>query len=258
MHASREIAAPSDGSSAMEWDHRQSVKEVVRHCCFKLGAARILYIYRRRRGFVISHLEGVTPGERFTSVYELGAWVHSEEQISFSGQGSEVSATANLAEALPALIAQLGCRRLLDIGCGDWNWMRNVRLPCDYLGVDIVPEVIEANRCHERPGLQFEIADAVTGPLPKADVALCREVLFHLSFRDGQAALAHIGRSVQWLIATTDPTLWFNSDILTGDYRKINLRRSPYRLPPPRKVIADDAVSRGRVLGLWSTADLPF
>ncbi len=228
----------------MSWDHRQSVKEVIKHLGFVLGAERILYEHRQRQGLVTAHLDRGSVRERFQSAYRLGSWVHSNEQLSLSGRGSETAATGHLRERLPSLLTRLGCRRLLDIGCGDWNWMRNVQLRCDYLGVDIVPEIIEANRAHERPGVRFEVADAIAGPLPQADVALCREVLFHLSFHDGCAALANVRAAAPWLIVTTDPTLWFNSDIRTGDYRKLNLQRAPYRLPPPHEVIADDAVSR--------------
>jgi len=135
--------------------------------------------------------------------------------------------------------------------------MREVSLPCDYVGIDIVPEVIEANRRYERAGVEFVVGDAIEGPLPEADVALCREVLFHLSFHDGMAALANIRATARWLLATSETAIWFNSDIETGDYRRINLERAPYRLPRPRAVISDDGVCRGRVLALWATADLP-
>jgi hypothetical protein len=81
-------------------------------------------------------------------------------------------------------------------------------------------------------------------------------VLFHLSFRDGMAALANIQAAARWLLATSDTEIWFNSDIETGDYRRINLERAPYRLPRPRAVISDESVFRGRMLALWASADL--
>jgi hypothetical protein len=134
--------------------------------------------------------------------------------------------------------------------------MQHVALPCDYVGIDVVPEVIEANRRFERPGVRFAVADAVTGPLPEADVVLCREVLFHLSFRDGLAALRNMRVCAPWLLVTTDTTIWFNSDVPSGDFRRINLQRAPYRLPAPHRTIPDKAVIPGRVLGLWRSKDL--
>jgi len=242
----------------MKWDHIQSIKEILRHAFFKLGGERILYKYAQNRGFIIDHLDRENPAQRFSSIYNLGVWVDSDGQKSLSGIGSEEIATAHLNTTLPSLLNQLDCCTLLDVGCGDWNWMRNIDLSCEYVGVDIVPEIIEANRRYERPGISFKVADAIAGPLPEADVALCREVLFHLSFRDGRAALTSISSAARWLIATTDTTIWFNGDIRTGDYRKLNLQKSPYYLPPPYKVISDHAVSPGRVLGVWATADLPI
>jgi Methyltransferase domain len=241
----------------MPWDHKQSAKEVIRHIGLKLGAGSLLRRRRRDRGLVTQHLDPATALDRFREAYRSGAWVLSKDQLSPSGQGSEASATRTMVEALPALLARLGCETLLDVGCGDWNWMREVRLPCDYVGIDIVPEVIQANRRYERAGVEFEVGDAIEGPLPEADVVLCREVLFHLSFSDGMAALANIRAAGRWLLATSDAGIWFNSDIATGDYRRINLERAPYRLPRPRAVISDESVSRGRVLALWATADLP-
>jgi hypothetical protein len=129
-------------------------------------------------------------------------------------------------------------------------------LPCEYIGVDIVPELIAANRMFERPGVRFSVVDVIADPPPEADVAFCREILFHLSFRDAQAALANICKASSWLIATTDPSIWFNSDIPTGDFRQINLERRPYRFPRPRQVIIDDVLVPGRVLGIWKTAEL--
>jgi SAM-dependent methyltransferase len=241
----------------MPWDHKQSAKEVIRHVGLKLGAGRLLARRRRERGLVTSHLERSTAVDRFREAYRSHAWVSIAGQLSPSGLGSEASATRTIVEALPALLVRLGCRRLLDVGCGDWNWMREVSLPCDYIGIDIVPEVIEANRRYERVGVEFQVGDAIEGPLPEAEVVLCREVLFHLSFRDGMAALTNIREAARWLLATSDPGIWFNSDIETGDFRRINLERAPYRLPPPRALLADEGVSRGRVLALWDTNDLP-
>jgi SAM-dependent methyltransferase len=241
----------------MSWDHIQSAKEVVRHVGLKLGAGSLLSRRRRARGLVTAHLDRVDAIDRFREAYRSRAWITNEGQLSTSGLGSEASTTRDVVGALPELLVRVDCTKLLDVGCGDWNWMRDVRLPCDYIGIDIVPEVIEANRRFERAGVQFEVGDAIEGSLPVADVVLCREVLFHLSFRDGFAALANMRAAGRWLLATSDTRIWFNSDITTGDFRRINLERAPYRLPRPRAVISDEGVCPGRVLALWAMADLP-
>ncbi len=233
----------------MTWNHRQSLKEVVRHAFYILGAESLA---QKIRGSSFDHLSGDT-AERFEAVYATGTWVNLDGQVSRSGLGSELAATGAVRNSLSELLRELNACTLLDVGCGDWNWMSEVSLPCDYVGADIVPSIIEANRKYEKQGVSFILANAVTDTLPEVDVALCREVLFHLSFEDGLAALANIKKTAKYLICTSDASIWFNSNITTGDFRKINLRCSPYRFPPPQKIIRDDAVSPGRVLGVWQS-----
>ncbi len=241
----------------MRWNHLQSVKEVARHAAFRLGAQNTMIKVRKRGGARIADgLADLPPADRFRNIYRSGTWLHAPDQESRSGLGSGLRATQNVRRQLPDLLTRLECNTLLDVGCGGWTWMRQVDLPCLYIGVDIVPEVVAANRRHEHPGVVFAVADATRGPLPKADVALCREILFHLSFDDARAALANVAKAADWLCATTDTDLWFNSDIATGDFRMVNLRRPPFSFPPPTHTITDDAISPGRQLAVWPTGIL--
>jgi SAM-dependent methyltransferase len=240
----------------MKWDHIQSAKEVCRHFLYKAGLGMVMSAIRQQRGYKVSHLGRAGVAERFRAIYGLGVWVNSSDQMSSSGKGSEIAATGELFKELPKLVARLDCTVFLDIGCGDWNWMQRLELPCEYVGVDIVPEVIESNKRFERSGVRFLVANAMMDPLPNSDIAFCREVLFHLSFHDAFAVIENVRRSARWLVATTDTRIWFNSDIPTGDFRKINLQRPPFSFPPPRVRIADDVVSRGRMLGVWAMDEL--
>lgn len=242
----------------MSWDHKQSIKEVVKHLAFKARLQGLVAADRRRRGFQVDHLDVDEPSDRFRSIYRSGAWIMSSDQQSSSGTGSEATSTETLIRELPSMLDKLGCQTLVDIGCGDWNWMRKMRLTPRYIGIDIVEEVIQTNRKFEAEGVTFQVANAVEDELPSADVALCREMLFHLSFADGMAVLANIRRSADWLIATTDPDIWFNSDIRTGDFRRLNLQGRPYRLPAPSFVLSDGAISPRRTLGVWAAEDLPI
>jgi hypothetical protein len=71
--------------------------------------------------------------ERFSCIYRSGVWKHKVGQQSASGFASELASTGAVRAELPRLLAELDCRRLLDVGCGDW--MRHIRLECDYLGI---------------------------------------------------------------------------------------------------------------------------
>jgi len=76
----------------------------------------------------------------FTQIYRSNAWLDTESK---SGPGSTVSRTRLLRPRLTELVRNLGIRSLLDVPCGDFNWMRLTDLPSvEYIGADIVPEII--------------------------------------------------------------------------------------------------------------------
>lgn len=243
----------------MGYDHMQSVKEVVRHVIFRCGLSDTLDVVRRLRGRYTKHTSERDMAGIFSAIYANGAWVMRENQDSLSGVGSTQEATQQLAAQLSAFLREVGCRRLIDIGCGDFNWMRIVTGDFDYLGIDVVPQVIEQNSArYGNARRRFVTGDATREPIPDGDVAICREVLFHLSFRDGGRLLRNVRRAgFKHVLFTTDPGVWFNSDIRSGDFRRINLLKSPYRLPVPLRELADDKVSRGRALGVWPGTALP-
>lgn len=195
---------------------------------------------------------------RFEKIYELGVWIHGKDQDAASGLGSELEATEGLRSSLPGLLRDLKIQTLVDVGCGDWTWMSQLDLPCNYLGLDIVENVVERNRAsYSKPGIDFRQLDAVAEPIPDCNAVLCREVIFHLSFADGLSLIKNIKRHAEWLIITTDSTTWFNSDIPSGDFRMLNLQYRPFRFPRPERELCDDCLVGGRKLAVWRTASLP-
>ena len=190
-------------------------------------------IMRRRvaRQQDIRHLFAAGRRQIFEQIYARGVWLERSDQEARSGSGSELDATRQLRRQLPALLAELGARTLLDVGCGDFTWMQHVDLGADYIGIDIVQAVITANRdAFASPDRHFYCMDAVEEALPEADVVLCREILFHLSFADINRLLRNVKCSgARYLIATSDTCTDFNANIRTGDYRPLNLQRRPFR-----------------------------
>lgn len=238
-------------------DHVQTTKEFVRHGLMRTGLTRGLDVFRKLKGFQTSDYLSDSPAETFANTYAKGGWVHEDAQESLSGVGSSAAATEGLVDKLERAITALGCTSLVDVGCGDWNWMKRQQFGFSYTGVDIVGDVIAQNqRLFARDGVRFDVCNAIVSSPPKADMALCREVLFHLSFNDIRAVLNNIIPSANYLCATTDFDIAFNADIRTGDYRKLNLTKPPFALPTPLCLIDDTALSPGRFLGVWKTTDL--
>lgn len=237
---------------------RTTVREMVRHTLYATSLDHLLLRRRRARGQDVNYLFAPDRRQVFAEIYDRGIWLTDKNADCLSGAGSKLQSTIRLREALPEVLARIGAASLLDLGCGDLTWMRHVDLAVPYVGVDIVPAVIEANRRnHGSPQRIFHCLDAVSEPLPAADVVLCREVLFHLSLADARRVLDNIRESgARYLIATTDDVTRFNSDIKTGDFRLLNLRRRPFSLPTPLDRFTDDAVQSGRTMSVWRATDL--
>lgn len=202
-----------------------------------------------------------SPEEVFTYIYRSNKWKDGESR---SGTGSNSSQTETVRSALPRLCEELKISTLLDIPCGDYYWMRMIDLPVsDYLGADIVSELIEENqRLYAREGVQFRTLDLTRGPLPVHDAVLCRDCFVHLSFADMDRAIRNILESgADYLIASSHTRQTENRDQVTGKHRLLNLQLPPFHWPAPLREIPDgwndDNVKvTGKILGVWRTADL--
>jgi hypothetical protein len=195
----------------------------------------------------------------FTEIYRRKSWGGVD---SVSGAGSDYDQTEVVRYTLPTLVAELGCKTLLDIPCGDFFWMSLVELEGDYIGADIVEALIRNNeRKYQHPRRRFVHLDLIRNQLPKADLVLCRDGLVHFSDQHVHSALANIKSSGGlFLLATTFPGRDRNDEITTGMWRALNLERPPFSLPPPLRLINEQCPMEGysdKHLGLWRIQDLP-
>jgi hypothetical protein len=200
-----------------------------------------------------------TREEVFTDIFHKRMWGDPE---SLSGAGSNLTQTVEIRRALPALLEELGCRSLLDLPCGDFYWMKLLDLDIDYIGGDIVAELVESN--NQRYGNErrrFLRLDLVQDPLPQADLMLCRDCLVHLCYDDIFRALANVKASgCQYLLTTTYTRLDRNHDTPTGSHRPLALHLPPFNFPTPLQLVDEKCPDPGfedKHLGLWRTTDIP-
>ncbi len=200
--------------------------------------------------------------DAFGHIYRANHWSGPD---SVSGEGASRTQTRRVERALPRLLEALDVDVLLDLPCGDFGWMRFVALPVSrYIGADVVPALIDANRRRYADARHhFAVLDLTADALPQADLLLCRDGLVHLSFADIRRALANIRRSrIRHLLATTFPACEANEDIVTGDWRVLNLQQTPFHFPEPLRLINEGCTEgAGRYadksLGLWRVEALP-
>jgi hypothetical protein len=188
--------------------------------------------------------------EVFEAIFNGNLWGGRESR---SGTGSDMCETENIRRELPILFARLNIACLLDIPCGDLNWMRYVDLSdIDYIGADIVPSAVERaaenSQGMNAKSMTFSELDLINDSLPRVDAVFCRDCLGHLPEADVLKAIQNIKQSgAKYFISTHWPKRG-NADCHTGGWRPINLAIYPYDLGEPLEVIIDNGE---KTLGAW-------
>jgi SAM-dependent methyltransferase len=193
----------------------------------------------------------------FRYIYETNRWGCDESR---SGKGSDMTQTERLRDALPALLKELSVTSILDLPCGDMNWITTLDLSgYAYTGADIVPDLIARNK-EAHPQLAFTVLDICEEALPSADLLLSRDLFVHLSFADIEKALANVSRSsIRYLACTTFPNVTKNEDKLTGNHRKLNMSIEPLGFGEPDFIVADSSYAQEppeKYLGVWEVERL--
>jgi hypothetical protein len=200
---------------------------------------------------------GLNLVQRFQRIHDSNLWGAAK---STSGLGSELDATAVLRTELPRLLARLGITSLLDAPCGDAGWINAASLGVRYVGIDIVPDLVErlqAGAAAGDIGGDYHLADITQDPLPRCDAILCRDCLVHLSFANVGRAVGNCRRSgASWLITTTFPEWQTNRDCEDGDWRALNFERPPFCWGTPVELLNENCTEAGggwrdKSLGVW-------
>lgn len=162
--------------------------------------------------------------ESFSSVYARDDWQGG------SGRGSTPENTVVYRELIERFLRTHNIKRVVDIGCGDWQFSRLINWEnIDYIGIDTVPAVIEANR--QRYGLhyRFECLDVTRDTLPPGDLVIMKDVLQHWPNDAIQAFLPRLEKyrfAILTNCAYQGPSL--NTEIAMTGFRPLDLRQAPF------------------------------
>lgn len=135
------------------------------------------------------------PKAIFGDVYAKNAWGGATGTL-YSGSGSRGRPAEGYVSLVADFIGKHNIRRVLDLGCGDFFIGRQIADACaHYIGVDVVPSVIEQLRAkHGSSRIEFQCLDITHDLLPAADVCLIRQVLQHLSNKQIAAILRRLNQ----------------------------------------------------------------
>lgn len=201
--------------------------------------------------------------EVFTEIWRTHYWGGD----SLSGTGSDLVQTEKVRTELPQLLQRYHCKTMVDAPCGDFYWMQQVDLPLsNYVGIDIVRPLVLTNQLrygnHQRVFMSLDIMAEV---LPKADLILCRDCLGHFSNEDIDKVISLFKKSGSTYLLTTSFTenhSSINSQIHTGEWRPVDLRKEPFNFPEPLEIINENCTVcenawNDKCLFLWKLEDLP-
>jgi len=196
----------------------------------------------------------------FQEIYKKNIWGNSE---TVSGHGSTLTQTSEILKNLPDLFENYKIKSLLDIPCGDFNWMKELKNDSiKYTGADIVDELIDNHIALHSGYGKFLVLDICTSSLPEADLILCRDCLVHLSFSKIFEAIKNIINSnAKYLLMTHFPKYRRNFNTVTGTWRALNFQKKPFNFPEPLEIISENPCYRtgkysDKSLALWSIKEL--
>lgn len=217
--------------------------------------------YRNRLVNYLAHyrFRSKSVEEVFDIVYKENHWRDAE---SISGTGSNERHAVEVIRIVNQVFRDFEISTILDIPCGDFNWMKHVDFKgVKYIGGDIVQLLIEQNKsAFATHMISFEKLNLLDSPLPKVDLIFTRDCLVHLSYSDIAKAVANIKKSgsTYWLATTF--TNHKNFNIITGDWRPINLELPPFNLPKPITIYNENCMEddryRDKSLALWRISNL--
>jgi hypothetical protein len=203
--------------------------------------------------------------EIFTAYYRERHWGGPECE-SASGYGSTVDATSHLRRELAILMRELQVKHLLDIPCGDFNWMRHVDLAgIEYIGGDLVEPLVASNNARfGAANISFRALDVVSSELPRSDLVVCRDCMIHLPFAAVWDALRNMRRSGStWVLLTHFSWKGFgpNVDAEVGGWHRLNFELPPFEFPTPAAAIVEGCEAKNcedKMLALYRLDQLPL
>lgn len=194
---------------------------------------------------------------KFSRVFKHNSF-HGNESL--SGRGSDRDQTKTIEVELPKLFRELQIKTLLDVPCGDQNWIKRIDLSfLKYTGGDIVSNLVKKNNeIYSSESKSFVEIDIVKSIPENHELIFCRDLLVHLDTKSIYAALFNMKASgAKYLLTTTftNNREYKNLPLFTRSvgWRPINLQMAPFNFPEPMHIL-NEGCTEGA--GLFSDKSL--
>lgn len=170
----------------------------------------------------------------FSQIYDRNSWGRG------SGPGSSPENTKSYRIVLQHHINdKSNIQSIVDLGCGDWQIMSLIQIPENkkYLGLDVVPSVIERNKAeYRKENVDFQLIQDLS-EIPSGDLLIVKDVIQHWPNEQIHEFVKTVLPKFKYaLITNCFQAHWgnlqglYNQDIQIGDYRPIDLTDAPFNL----------------------------
>lgn len=131
---------------------------------------------------------------------------------------------------------------VLDLGCGDWNWMRWLDWTGkEYDGYDVVRDLILSNaEKYGTTNIRFRHGDVTQAQLKTVDLVIAKDLLQHLTTEMALGLLRSVLHSRSRYLAATTAVGWpaqKRESLSIGGFSPIDLTAPPFNLGEPEDFI---------------------
>jgi len=115
---------------------------------------------------------------------------------------------------------------------------------------------------HGSNSVSFQRGNIINAKIDSCDLIICRDLFIHFSNEDIFLSLLNlINSQARYILTTSFVDRPNNKDILTGQFRPLNLIKSPFNLPQPLRILNENCTESSgafsdKSLCLWSLNDV--
>lgn len=179
---------------------------------------------------------------KFTEIYVKNFWTYG------SGPGSTIEVAEPFRYFLQDFLEKAKISKMLDFGCGDWQYMRTVKFPkgMEYTGVDVYDAIIDNhNKIYAQPNVKFfKVSDDFLNELEnnvafKANLLVIKDVMQHWPNHVVFNFIKNILPNFDYALMINDSPCYkqntFNTDTGIGGYHYLSLLDRYFKFPQGSK-----------------------
>jgi hypothetical protein len=180
----------------------------------------------------------------FENIYEKQLWNNGNPNIPLSGPGSSIENTRTMSAILNTFIYNNNCKSVLDLGCGDLNWISKTPFFNDndikYTGVDVVENVINTHLKMYNTKT-FLCKDIITfNNFNNIDIIIIRDVIFHLKNEEILSIFNNIQHKFKFLLITSCLNNENNDTFDRWHFSKKNINIEPFNKKHNFKIVINE------------------